>query len=405
MEKIRIYFRPIWYNIMHHKAYAGFCVFGTMLTFLFVMILLQIIHVVQSNTTPALYAERVIGVPSRVLQEQGNGSGRQWKREDMETLMSLLKGYENYICCHDKASNFKINGQLGTCMALYTDYNYWNVFHFNFVQGNPFPEREQYERCAIVKESLAKMYFAKEDVLGEEIYFQGNTYRIIGVVADVSLFAQDGNISLWLPLHSNQEMVNENRVSTYILFPEGADIVKAKTMVANVVNRVAEMKNININLSPEKLLTVQEVRAGVLGMGLMGSVGAILILLAIPVLNIILLSSANTSIQVSEIGIKRALGANRNFVFLEILVENIILVMVGILLGVVLLLPVCQYIDRLLFANTILGTMTILAEVNWMVIFLEVLPLSLLFSLVSGGLPSYGIVRFPIVDMLKGGVK
>ena len=33
MERIRIYFKPIWYNIVRHKAYAGFCVFGTMLTF------------------------------------------------------------------------------------------------------------------------------------------------------------------------------------------------------------------------------------------------------------------------------------------------------------------------------------------------------------------------------------
>lgn len=131
----------------------------------------------------------------------------------------------------------------------------------------------------------------------------------------------------------------------------------------------------------------------------------LLLLLIIPILNIILLSVANTSIQVAELGIKRALGANRDFVFLEVLIENIVLVIVGTLLGIALLLPLCQFLDKLLFGNMIIGSLTILAEMNWTVILLEVLPLSLLFSLVSSGLPAYWVIRNPIVDMLKGGVE
>lgn len=30
MKKLYIYWKPIFYNIMHHKAYALFCVFGAM---------------------------------------------------------------------------------------------------------------------------------------------------------------------------------------------------------------------------------------------------------------------------------------------------------------------------------------------------------------------------------------
>ena len=138
---------------------------------------------------------------------------------------------------------------------------------------------------------------------------------------------------------------------------------------------------------------------------MVGVLGVILLLLAIPVLNIILLSSAHANIQVSEIGIKRALGAKQNIVFLEILVENIILVIVGTLLGIILFVPLCQFLDKLLFENMILGAQTILADMNFGVIFGEVLPLSLLFSFISGGLPAYWIVKYPITDMLKGGVK
>ena len=41
----------------------------------------------------------------------------------------------------------------------------------------------------------------------------------------------------------------------------------------------------------------------------------IFILLVVPVLNIVLLSMANTSVQTREIGLKRALGASKKNVF------------------------------------------------------------------------------------------
>ena len=407
MERIRIYFKPIWYNIVRHKAYAGFCVFGTMLTFVFITILLQIVHVVRGNMPPAFHAERIIEVPTYILDERGNNFTNRWNRKDVQLLMGQLKGYENYTCYHDEAGNIRTNGQFGMSMAVYTDYNYWNVFQFDFVQGRPFTEQEARDRWVVVNEGIAKTYFTKENVIGEKLYFQGNEYQIIGVVANVSLFAQDGNLSLWLPEHFDRGVSGNDWVNTFILFPEEADMENAKKMVTHAVNRVAEMKHVNVNNLAEPIRTVQEVRSEFLGgdFWVIGVLGVILLLLAIPILNIILLSLANTNIQVAEIGIKRALGAKQNLVFFEILVENVILVIGGTLLGIILFVPLCQFFDKLLFENMILGAQTILADMNLGVIFGEVLPLSLLFSIISGGLPAYWVVKYPITDMLKGGVK
>ena len=191
-------------------------------------------------------------------------------------------------------------------------------------------------------------------------------------------------------------------VNTFILFPEEADMENAKKMVTHAVNRVAEMKHVNVNNLAEPIRTVQEVRSEFLGgdFWVIGVLGVILLLLAIPILNIILLSLANTNIQVAEIGIKRALGAQQSLVFFEILVENVILVIGGTLLGIILFVPLCQFFDKLLFENMILGAQTILADMNLGVIFGEVLPLSLLFSIISAGLPAYWVVKYPITRRL-----
>ena len=113
MKKLYIYWKPICYNIMHHKAYALFCVFGAMLTFVFVTILLQIVHVVRGNMPPALYSERIVEVPSYIWDEQGNNFKSRLNRKDVQMIMSQLKGYENYTCYHDEANNVRANGQFG----------------------------------------------------------------------------------------------------------------------------------------------------------------------------------------------------------------------------------------------------------------------------------------------------
>ena len=138
---------------------------------------------------------------------------------------------------------------------------------------------------------------------------------------------------------------------------------------------------------------------------LMGLGGILFILLIIPLLNIILLSMANNSVQASEIGLRRALGANRFTAFMAILSENLVLILIGTLGGIILVTPVCRYIDGLFFMDSIVGRSMVLPEIDWMIVLLIVLPLSVLFSLVSGGIPAYLNVKRSIVDMLKGGSK
>lgn len=90
---------------------------------------------------------------------------------------------------------------------------------------------------------------------------------------------------------------------------------------------------------------------------------------------------------------------------MTILSENLVLIVIGTLGGIALVIPVCKYVDGLFFMDNIVGKMMILPEIDWAIILLIVLPLSMVFSLISGGIPAYLNVKRPIVDMLKGGTK
>ncbi len=407
MEKIRIYFRPIWYNIMHHKAYAGFCVFGTMLTFLFITVLLQVTNVMMGHTPPTDDAERIIYMGSYIYDEQGECIN-YFTCEDVASMMGNIVGYENYTCTHFEAGNILVNGQFIDNGCVFVDPDFWNVFQYRFMKGRPWKEEEAQQPYAVITEGFAEKYFATSDVLGKEIEFQQVTYKILGVVADVSMFACNGHMSVWVPENFNEYIATGGRfVETYILFPEGVSVEHMKKSLTNGFHIWSQMQTWGNKVQVKKFDTVKEFLIRNFGgdLLLLGVGGILFILLSIPLLNIVLLSMANTSVQSSEIGLKRALGANQFNAFVTILSENLVLIVIGTLGGIVLVTPVCEYIDGLFFMDSVVGEVRVLPEVNWGIVVLIVLPLSIVFSLISGGIPAYLNVKRPIMDMLKGGSK
>ena len=406
MERIRIYFKPIWYNIVRHKAYAGFCVFGTMLTFVFITILLQVAYVILCDTAPAIAADRIVSVPF-VLRDNKGEVVKGLNRSDIRTLMNNVREDVRYTSYHYEAVDIMVNGRYDEYGIYFVDCDYWNVFQFEFVQGHFFTEGEMQMPCVIVNENFVRSFFPDKSVINKEIQIEGNTYRITGVVSDVSYFAPQGKAYLWVPEKFSKNESND-WVETYILYPEN---MEAETMVRSVTNAyqffVKTYYNIDKSVSVKQISTEKQFIRKMYGGDLfLSGVGVmIFILLVVPVLNIVLLSMANTFAQTREIGLKRALGASKRTSFLFILVENLLLVITGTVLGILLTVPVCRGIDWIVFSNSIEGQMMLLPRLNWTIIFISVLPLALLFSFLSGGIPAYLTVKRPIIDMLKGGMK
>ena len=104
-----------------------------------------------------------------------------------------------------------------------------------------------------------------------------------------------------------------------------------------------------------------------------------------------------------EIAISRAIGATRISVFFQIMGENFFLVLIGAILGVLLVLPMSYGVQSLVLGGSLNEKMLLIASLDMSVIWCQVLPLAILFSLLSGGLPAYLITRKNIAEVLKGG--
>ncbi|MFR5660320.1 MAG: ABC transporter permease [Butyricimonas faecihominis] len=295
MERIRIYFKPIWYNIIHYKAYAGFCVFGTMLTFVFITILLQVACVILCNTAPAVAADRIVSVPF-VLRDNKGEAVKGLNKSDIRTLMNNVREEVCYTSYHYEAVDIIVNGRYDEYGIYFIDHDYWNVFQFEFLQGHFFTEDEIQMPCVIVNENFVRSFFSDKSVINKEIQIEGNTYRITGVVADVSYFAPQGKASLWVPEKFCKNESND-WVETYILYPEN---MSTETIIRSVTNAyqffVKTYYNIDKSVSVKQISTEKQFIREMYGGGLfLSGVGVmIFILLVVPVLNIVLLSMANT---------------------------------------------------------------------------------------------------------------
>ena len=158
-----------------------------------------------------------------------------------------------------------------------------------------------------------------------------------------------------------------------------------------------------IRVSPSVLRTVQESKYDFAGGSAFGYGAAVILLLLIliPALNIMSLSSARIQASGMEIAIRRALGATRNQALLQMLSENVILSLVGFVIAAFFSGPCLSGIDRMLFSGG--GSISVLTGFRFNFgVYAAALVLALLSALISGGIPAYNISRKNIADELKG---
>lgn len=121
----------------------------------------------------------------------------------------------------------------------------------------------------------------------------------------------------------------------------------AKQGIARVLEDYYSRRGRKVEVTAEEVYTVKENLVSDIGIQYLfyGVPAVLLILLIIPAINIVTLNVANSVKQSEEIAIRRAIGASRLELFLQIIIENLILVVIGVFLGLLLFFPMVAY-DR-----------------------------------------------------------
>ena len=214
---------------------------------------------------------------------------------------------------------------------------------------------ENHTNVVVINAGLATQVMGRMNVVGENISLDGVDYQIIGVLkADENDSTTTENYEAYIPYTSLVRLASD--VSSEVTsFCVSATCEESLDEAENVITQ-AMMQRFSQDEDAFTVMnqsTVMETMASVnqtLQLMLGGIAGISLLVGGIGIMNIMLVSVTE---RTREIGIRKAIGANRSAIMLQFLIEAMMLSLMGCFLGIVLSWTVLQVISAINSADMI----------------------------------------------------
>lgn len=227
-----------------------------------------------------------------------------------------------------------------TATVLGTTANYFDVTNSTVAVGTAFTEYDvtRDAKVVVIGATLAQNIFSSTDVVGKTLNIDSVTYTVDGVLAAKdSTGASDPNSSLVMPISRMQQSISGyGKLSTIVLQATNSDSLDAAkseaTAVLQTAYKTASASDLNFTITSQSdLLTTLSSTTSTLTAMLTAVASISLVVGGIGVTNIMLVTVTE---RTREIGIRKALGANRAAILGQFLIEATVLSLLGGLLGV-----------------------------------------------------------------------
>lgn len=318
------------------------------------------------------------------------------KTPEKMTIFSRYNGTNTYVNNKKIAINYK-----------YTDANYWDILEYQFLEGKPFTQQqlENREKVAVISADMKKAYFGDiPSVVGKYIEADNVQYRVSGVVKNLPVTSYMLYSDIYLPYTiSKSDYKDKSYRGDYmaiLLARSKGDLSKIHNEYEQLVSKVpmesTEFDQIISHASSyvtSYVDTGNEKKSGVVYV--LTAIGSFVFLfMLLPTLNLVNINITRIMERSSEIGVRKAFGASSRTLVYQFIVENIILTLLGGVIGMVLSLLALYFINELnLIANLELS-------INFTVLFCGLL-VCLFFGLLSGVYPAWRMSKLNVVNALK----
>jgi putative ABC transport system permease protein len=176
------------------------------------------------------------------------------------------------------------------------------------------------------------------DPIGQVITINSQPFTVVGVLREYQMSMGRGssskNSAVFIPLTTLQTLyrIDENVDIINIQLADVADMPHALEQITNVLTHVHRgIQDVRLETREDLLQRFEETRRSyVFSLGGVAAIG--LIVGGIGIMNVML---ASISERVREIGVRRALGAKRTDILVQILAESLTLAVAGGILGMV----------------------------------------------------------------------
>jgi ABC-type antimicrobial peptide transport system permease subunit len=231
------------------------------------------------------------------------------------------------------------------CLPNYRDLHNLQISRGRFISEED--NRDKAEVCVLAS-GLAKKLFPFGDSLGRTVNIEGNLFTVIGEVAPRSALKDDGklgfkelfNDNIYLPLETHWDKIFDFYYKGYdgshliskltLTIGDQTKLFSVAQMIRDMLIRDHGIEDFQVTVPFE--LMQQAERAKMTFVALMGLVAGISLFVGgVGIMNIML---ATVTERTREIGIRRAIGANKRDIVFQFLVETTVLTGAGGLAGI-----------------------------------------------------------------------
>ena len=341
----KTYFRQAVGMLKQNPFISVISILGTALAIMMIMTMIVTFQIKNASVAPEAFRDRTLYLVSFAVRDTsgGNKSYQSYGGLPYDALKNyIVPAMKTPELVVATVNNVAVVKREGAKDALYqsvrgTDADYWKLYTHTFTAGKPYA-REDFEsgiRTAVLSETMAKMLFKGEDPIGKNIEIDFNSYRVTGIVRNVSPLFQEAYSEVWIPYTA----------------------------------------------SPGYERSYYDV------------------MLLVPALNLSGFSLSRIRKRMAEIGIRKAFGAKRHVILIQVLYENLITTLIGGVIGLGLSYGIVFGMRKWLLGIPADGSLPLNALVSGTT-FLAIFVVCLVLNLISAGAPAYRASRMNIVDSL-----
>ncbi len=299
--------------------------------------------------------------------------------------------------------------------VTYADWDFFQVFSFPLLQGNPATVLET-ANTVVIAEAMVPKYFDNIDPIGKIIKIGGIDYTITGIMADFPRNSQlqfnmlcsfetlaklsPPRVEEWMSFSMGTYLLlaeNTNPETLEAKFPELVDAHLGPIMQA--IGGTIEFwlqPMTDVHLHSDMAIDLDN-NGNIVYIYLFSGVALLVLLMAC--FNFINLSTALAALRAKEVGIRKTLGADRKQLMIQFLSESVVLSLLAIVLTVFLLETFSANIQTLSAYTLDLPYF----KLWWLIPAL--LGLAILTGLLAGAYPAFFLSAFEPNEILGSKLK
>src|SRR5690349_12194009 len=176
--------------LFRRKFFTFISLFGISFTLVVLMVVTAMLDHMLAPTAPESRQDRVVGVYRAAMFGPRAGWTGQAGYKLLDRYARGLDGVEK-LSIFSGGNNVQsfLGGQKITSTLKRTDGDFWQILDFSFAEGSPYTTTDVDNAAfvAVINQTTRRKFFGERPAVGQMIEADGQRFRVVGVVDDVSI--------------------------------------------------------------------------------------------------------------------------------------------------------------------------------------------------------------------------